>query len=174
MRVEARRVPRVGCARFRPWPSGTGVYNVRLMKPQPPADEPASGAGRHYFLVPPDIVAVTRTSPVRVKKRTPWHPQPDGQGTTARAGPREWFGDAIFCESQEGHSRSAYSMSAIVHTCLAVALVLFVITRPDQLLIVRPHPPLVMPAIVAPLPTMPADETPKSPPVERPQPKNQS
>ena len=145
------------------------------MRPPPSSvDVPPGCSGLRTFLVPPDIVAVARRSPPRVKKRTPWRPQPDGQSTTSRAGQRAWFSDGIFVESQEGHARSAYSASAVVHTGLGVALLLYLILRPDQLSAPRPSAALVMPVLVAPVPTTPTEETPKSPPTDRPQPRDQS
>lgn len=143
---------------------------VSLVKrPLPSDDVHPDCRGIRTILVPPDIVAVPRCSPVRVRKRTPWRPQPDGQVTTARAGQREWFSDRVFVESQDGHARSGYSASILVHVCGGAALLLYVITRLDQPIVVRVSAALAMPVIVSPLPTMPAADTPASPPAERQQ-----
>src|SRR5438046_9818758 len=77
------------------------------------AQEACSGV--RTILVPPDIVAVQRRSPAPVKKRTPWHPQPDGQTRTERSGTREWFSDRLFVESHDNHTRSGYSASIALH-----------------------------------------------------------
>src|SRR5437867_2365844 len=54
-----------------------------------------------------DIAAVPQRSPRRVRKRTPWRPQPDGT-VTVRAGERDWFSDRVFVESRDGHARGGY------------------------------------------------------------------
>src|SRR5437773_9573233 len=124
---------------------------IRLLKRPPPPDVNPACSGLRTFLVPPDIVAAKRSSPQppRVRKRTPWHPAPDGQQTTVRPG-REWFGDAVFVELQDGHSRSSYTVSAVVHAVVIAAAILFVIARPDELMLVAPNRMLAMPAAGAP------------------------
>lgn len=86
---------------------------------------------------------------------------------TARAGQREWFGDRVFVESQDGHMRSGYGASLVAHVCGGVALLVFLITRPDQAMFVRTGPGLAMPIVGAPLPTMPVPEAPASNTAER-------
>jgi periplasmic protein TonB len=108
-----------------------------------------------------DIAAVPRRSPPRARKRTPWHPQPDGEVMTARAGDREWFSDRVFVEPQDGHRRSGYSMSLVVHLCGSAALLAFLATRSVQSIVVRTEG-LAMPAFVSQVPTMPVPVTPAS------------
>src|SRR5258705_9194449 len=108
-----------------------------------------------------DIAAVPRRSPPRARKRTPWHPQPDGEVTTARAGDREWFSDRVFVEPQDGHRRSGYSMSLVVHLCGSAALLAFLASRPVQPIVLRTEG-LAMPAFVSQVPTMPIPVTPAS------------
>lgn len=126
------------------------------MKLLPPLeDTPDQLRGVRNMLVPPGIVAVRRTSPPRVKKRTPWHPRPDGEGTAARAGDREWFSDRLFVEPQAAHGRSSFSTSMIVHACLLAAFTSLWIARPEELVVMRASP-IAMPMFLmppAPIPT---------------------
>ncbi len=124
--------------------------------------------------MPPDIVGVARRSPPRVKKRTPWHPQPDGAAPTDRAGQREWFSDRVFIESQAGHARSGYGVSLVLHICAVIPLLAFLMTRPDELLITAFSPRVDMPAFLAPPPNVPAPEPIASPTAERPQSKTRA
>ena len=101
--------------------------------------------GIRTILVPPDIVAVPRRSPPRVRKSTPWHPQPDGQVRTERVGQREWFSDRLFVESHEGCARSGYGASLVVHACAAAALLLVLISHSEPTAFVRGRS-LFMPA----------------------------
>lgn len=102
------------------------------------------------ILVPPDIVAVPRRSPPRIRKRTPWHSQPDGQVATERVGQREWFSDRLFVESQDGHAPAGYSTSLSIHTAVAAVLLLyFIVWRADPPSMIRPHAQLIMPVMVA-------------------------
>ena len=112
---------------------------------------PAQGAfsGVRTILVPPDIVAVPRRSPVPAKKRTPWHPQPDGQTRTERPGTREWFSDRLFVESHDHHTRSGYGTSIAVHAGVAAALAAVIFSQTVHVPVVRARASLFMPAIVA-------------------------
>src|SRR5207249_1315195 len=101
------------------------------------ADVHTDGYGVRTMVVPFDIVGVARRSPPRVRKRTPWHATTDARAILARAGGREWFDGRIFVESQEGHARSGYGASLAAHICGGVALVVFLIARPDQAIFVR-------------------------------------
>ena len=78
--------------------------------------------GVRTIVVPPDIVGVQRRSPPPVKKRTPWHPQPDGEVMTERAGGREWFSDRLFVEAQD-HARDGYGLSIAAHLVCVIAIV---------------------------------------------------
>lgn len=108
-----------------------------------------------------DISAVPRRSPPRARKRTPWHPQPDGTVVTVRAGQREWFSDRVFVEPQDGHARSAFSTSLVVHLCAAAALLGFLITGRVRPIVVKMGA-LTMPAFVSQVPTMPIPVMPAS------------
>ena len=111
--------------------------------------------------MPPGIVPVRRTTPPKPKKRTPWHPQLEGQGTTDRTGGREWFSDQLFVEPQEGHPRSSYTTSIVVHVCLVAAFLSLVIRTPVEPLFVRQSSAVAMMfAIVSPPPPTPAPAAP--------------
>jgi TonB family protein len=105
------------------------------------------------ILVPPDIVAVQRRSPSRVRKRTPWHPQPDGTTATARPGDRDWFSDRLFVEGERHHVRLGLGTSITLHTCSGIALAVMLWTRPVQPVAITKPPSLVMPVSL----TMPLD-----------------
>ena len=124
---------------------------------------PAQAAflGVRTILVPPDIVAVQRRSPVPVRKRTPWHPQPDGQAVTDRPGAREWFGDRLFVEGQDDHTRSGFSASIAFHLCGAAILVGVLITQTVSVPVVRAGSPLVMPVMMSAVPTTGVLEAPR-------------
>jgi periplasmic protein TonB len=109
--------------------------------------------GVRTILVPPDIVAVPRRSPVPAKKRTPWHPQPDGQVQTERSGARQWFSDRLFVEQQEDHTRSGFSTSIALHVSGAAAIAAMVVAQAVHVPVVRARHSLVMPAIVSASPT---------------------
>ena len=112
----------------------------------------ADCTGIRTILVPPDIVAVQRRSPLPVKKRTPWRPQPDGEATTERAGARDWFSDNLFVEAQHGHVRAGYGTSITVHVSCAIVLIVVLVTRPVPTLVVRVGHSLVMPAMLSIVP----------------------
>jgi protein TonB len=97
------------------------------------------------ILLPPDIVAVQRRSPSRVRKRTPWHPQPDGTTATARPGDRDWFSDRLFVDGERHHVRLGLGTSITLHTFSGIALAMLLWTRPVQPVAVTKPPGLVMP-----------------------------
>jgi protein TonB len=111
-----------------------------------------------------DVVAVQRRSPVRVKKRTPWHPQPDGQVKTLRAGNREWFSDRLFVDAKAMYARSGYGTSVILHGCSVVALIALFIVQERETVPV-PVPGFVMPVIA---PSLPFVDMPPPGPFEKP------
>jgi len=118
-----------------------------------------------------DIAAVPQRSPRRIRKRTPWHPQPDGTAT-ARDGEREWFSDRLFVESRNGHTRGGYGASFVVHALVAAVLIAYVLSRPIRTIVVRMES-LAMPAFASPPPTPPvldgpaaSKATPRPPQVE--------
>ena len=108
-----------------------------------------------------DIAAVPQRSPRRIRKRTPWHPQPDGTAT-ARVGDREWFSDRLFVESREGAVRGGYGASFVVHLLVAAALIAYVLSRPIHSIVVRMES-LAMPAFTSPPPTTPVLDGPAAP-----------
>src|SRR4030095_15684790 len=108
-----------------------------------------------------DIAAVPQRSPRRIRKRTPWHPQPDGTAT-ARGGDRDWFSGSLFVESRECHARGGYGASAVVHLRGAAALIASVLSRPIQSIVVRMES-LAMPAFMSPPPTTPVLDGPAAP-----------
>lgn len=120
------------------------------VKPSSPSDHVAWAGDRH-ILVPPDIVAVPRRSPVRARKRTPWHPQPEGV-PNSRAGGREWFSDHLFVEPNRAEIRAAYSTSMTAHASCLIGLVVVALAQSDPIPVVRVGPSLVMPAMVAMVP----------------------
>src|SRR5438046_2105512 len=106
-------------------------------------------SGVRTILVPPDIVAVQRRSPVPARKRTPWRPQPDGQTPTERSGAREWFSDRLFIEGHEDHTRSGYSTSIALHLGFAAVAASVILAQAVHVPVVRARSSVVMPAIVA-------------------------
>ena len=116
------------------------------------AQGPLSGV--RTILVPPDIVAVARRTPAPVRKRTPWHPQPDGQVRTERTGSREWFSDKLFVEASSRYRRPSFSLSMAVHCCGAIAVFATVVVQTVHVPSVHASSALTMPAMVAQLPSM--------------------
>lgn len=119
--------------------------------------------GVRTVLVPQDIVAVQRRSPVRVRKKTPWRLQPDGQVKTLRAGNREWFSDRLFVEAQARFARSGYGTSVTLHACSVGALIALFIVQNRA----RPVPVghFVMPVMT---PELPFVDMPPPGPFEKP------
>jgi len=108
-----------------------------------------------------DIAAVPQRSPRRIRKRTPWHPQPDGTAT-ARVGERDWFSDRVFVEAQDDHARSGYGASVGVHVLVAAGLIGYLLSRPIHSVVVRMES-LAMPAFVSPPPLPPVLDLPAAP-----------
>jgi protein TonB len=114
------------------------------------------------IVVPHGIAAVPRRSPVKPRKRTPWHPASDAQGIVERGGSREWFTDRLFVESRHANLPVACSSALLVHAALVVLiLVVFAImaARTGMTPVARqraslqmPHLMWVVPAVVAPPP----------------------
>jgi len=122
-------------------------------------------SGVRNLLVPPDVVPVHafRLPPAKPRKRTPWKPQPEASGTTERAGGRDWFGDQLFVEPQEGHPRSSFATSIVVHVALVAAFVAFVLSRPvvETLTVPASSAVVMLFAVVEPPPPVP-QTTPQS------------
>ena len=93
--------------------------------PGGPGHDRSPWTGIRTIIVPPDIVAVRRQSPLRVKTRTPWRPRPDAE-PTERGGSRNWFDDHIFTDSHQPQIRAACSTSMTVHvSCVMAVLACF-------------------------------------------------
>ena len=131
------------------------------------------------LVVPHGIAAVPRRSPVKTRKRTPWHPASDAQGIVERGGSREWFTDRLFVESKQANLPAAYSTSLLVHVVLvALVLAVFAITAAGSGLtpfaqqrasLEMPRLMWVVPAVVAPPPPpgpAPVPPRPAAPPIE--------
>ena len=78
-----------------------------------------------------------------------------------RTGERDWFSDRLFVESRDGHARSGYGASVVVHLLAAAALVAFLLTRPIHSIVVRMES-LAMPAFSSEPPTLPPADMPAS------------
>src|SRR6187455_3039914 len=76
------------------------------------------------IVVPLGIAAVPRRSPIKARKRTPWHPVPEAHGMVARGGGREWFTDRLFVESKQTHLQAAWTTSVIVHAAIVILVLL--------------------------------------------------
>jgi protein TonB len=108
-------------------------------------------AGTRNFIVPPDIVAVPRKSPIRPIKRTPLRPRPEGE-PIARAGDREWFSDHLFVEPGRADAPTACGASMTMHASCLIGVVVVLMTQSEPLPPVRMGPSLVMPAMVSIIP----------------------
>lgn len=98
--------------------------------------DPAVQTHVRTIVVPSDIVAVPRRSPPRVRKRTPWSPQPEGT-TTVRSGDRDWFSDRVFVEGESPHARFSFATSFGLHACAGVLLSVALWTHLDPLVLPR-------------------------------------
>src|SRR4030095_238657 len=95
----------------------------------PPAsngDVTGSWSTIRTIVVPHGIAAVPRRSPIKARKRTPWHPVPEAHGVVERADRREWFTDRRIVESKQMHLPAACTTSAVVHAVIVI-LVLFLL-----------------------------------------------
>jgi protein TonB len=117
-------------------------------KPSPDRPDSAIRGGVRTILVPPDIVAVKRTSPLPQRKRTPLRLRPEG-AVTERAGGREWFSDRLFVEAQQENIRTACGTSITAHASGVILVIVGLLAQSDLPPIVRAGPRLVMPAMVA-------------------------
>src|SRR5262245_64854285 len=59
--------------------------------PNSNCDVSESWSAIRTIVVPHGIAAVPRRSPIKARKRTPWHSAPETHGEVARADSREWF-----------------------------------------------------------------------------------
>jgi protein TonB len=81
------------------------------------------------IVVPHGIAAVPRRSPIKARKRTPWHPVPEAQGMVERADRREWFTDRLIVESKQMHLPAACTTSAVVHAVIVILVLLLLAAR---------------------------------------------
>ena len=86
------------------------------------------------IVVPPDIIAVPRRSPIKARKRTPWNPATTRVVVERGAG-REWFTERLFVQSRQANLPAACSTSAMVHIAVVIVAVLLLLAaraaRPD-------------------------------------------
>ena len=129
-----------------------------------PADATLFGAPVRTIVVPPDIVAVKRTSPVKVKRHSPWRDRPAGH-VIERAGGREWLSDHGSVEPR-APLRAAYGTSMTAHLSGVLVLVGGLVATPDHLPAVRLTPALVMPVMLSMLPAT-SQASPGPPPSDR-------
>ena len=118
---------------------------------QAKASESVAWFGNRNFIVPPDITAVSRVTPLPKKKRTAWRPRPEGE-VICRAGQREWFSDRLFADGHVTDLRTTCGTSTIVHACCLVGFLVLLAGQPAPTEPpVRVSEPLRMPAFVATL-----------------------
>lgn len=123
--------------------------------------EPRSGAsdapwvGVRNILVPHDIVAVPRVSPVRVRKQTLCRPRPEG-APIERAGGRDWFSDRLFIEGRTGRDKAASGTAMTAHASCMMGLVVVLALQPEPVRLAKVGAPLVMPALVSMMPVIEA------------------
>ncbi len=120
-------------------------------------------AGARFFILPPGMVPVARTSPIRPRKRTPWHPKPDGEQIVDRTGGREWFGAHLTLDSPHQHKPAVYGFTGIVHVAVTASVVGIVLLH-EEPLPPQIRQPLIVPVLLslpsasklfAPAPTQP-------------------
>jgi len=104
-----------------------------------PAGEPASNGDVteswstiRTVVVPHGIAAVPRRSPIKARKRTPWHPAPEAPCVVERGGSREWFTDRLFVESKQANLAAACSTSAMVHAVVVILVLLLLAARASR------------------------------------------
>ncbi len=106
---------------------GVGHFTVPPDVVAPPT---ATGSVTHAWstvrtlVVPHDIIAVQRRSPIKARKRTPWNRSAAPHGVVERGGSREWFSDRLFVEPQRTNVPVACSTSAVVHAALLILVLL--------------------------------------------------
>ena len=122
-------------------------------KPFPDSPDAAAWAGIRTILVPPDIVAVKRTSPLPIKKRTPLRLKSECI-ETERPGGREWFSDQLFVEAHQENIRAACGTSITAHASGVILVIIGLLSQSDLPPMVRAGSRLVMPAMVAAMPVM--------------------
>jgi len=83
--------------------SRPAALDLVIVEPAPSAngDVTESWSTVRPIIVPHGITAVQRRSPIKRRKRTPWHPSQEPHGVVERGGSREWFTDRLFVESKQ-------------------------------------------------------------------------
>ncbi len=104
--------------------------------------------GTRFFILAPGMVPVHRTSPVPVRKRTPWHPKPDEDHVIDRTGGRDWFGAHLTIEAQRQHKPATYGLAGIVHVGISVGFVALMLLRGESS---NPeiHQPFMIPVLLS-------------------------
>lgn len=149
------------------------IETLTIVEP-PGSPERTAWSGVRTILVPPDIVAVRRVSPVRVKKRTLWRQRPDGE-RIERAGGREWLSDRLFVEAPTRQTRAVYGTSMTAHASCMIGLIVLLVAQSEKVPLAKVGSSLVMPAMLSTMPvpdvTLPAPRSrEQSPPKRVPQP----
>lgn len=145
-------------------------------------DDAGSWSTIRTIVVPHGIAAVPRRSPIKARKRTPWHPVPEAHGLVERADSREWFTDRLIVKSKQTHLPAACTTSAMVHFVVLILVLLLLAARadltPGTQVRTQPEAPLrtpvtmsLMPAAVTSLPARKTVEGPSLAPDPRPAPR---
>jgi periplasmic protein TonB len=133
------------------------------------SDTPAL-SGVRTFIVPPDIVAVPRRSPVPVRKRTPWTPRPDGEDPVDRTGGRDWFGEHLSSHAARPRSSGIFAASAVVNAAAVLLVAVLMMSRRDVLVPERHQPLYVRVALALGSPVAPETTAPAPPQAAPPAP----
>ena len=172
---------------------GVGHFTVPpdVIDEGPAGVPPSSGDGAgswsaiRTIVVPHGIAAVPRRSPIKARKRTPWHPVPEAHGLVERADSREWFTDRLIVKSKQTHLPAACTTSAMVHFVVLILVLLLLAARaaradltPGTQVRTQPEVSLrmpvtmsLMPAAVTSLPARKTAEGPSLAPDPRPAPR---
>ena len=104
--------------------------------------------GTRYFILAPGMVPVHRTSPVRVRKQTPWHRKPEEEQILDRTGGRDWFGAHLTLEAQRQHKPATYGLAGLVHAGITIGFLAMVLLRgePSNPQI---HQPFMVPVLLS-------------------------
>jgi protein TonB len=117
--------------------SRSAALDLVIVEPAPSANGGVTESWSmvRTIIVPHGITAVQRRSPIKTRKRTPWHPSREPHGVVERGGSREWFTDRLFVESKQANLPAACGTSAMVHAVVIILVLLFLAARaarPDQ------------------------------------------
>jgi protein TonB len=117
-------------------------------------------SGVRTFIVPPDIVAVPRRSPLPVRKRTPWTPRLDGPDLVDRTGGRDWFGAHLSSQAARPRSSGIFAASAVVNAAAVLLVAVLMMSRRD---VSVPEPLYVRVALALGSPVAPETTAPAPP-----------